>query len=94
MADDEAVVEGIVLLYGLRHHQPVLRAEVGAVDAAQGQRFRDAQVVELRQVGQKFFAGEHGLQALRGAHAGNGAAGGDEKNALFGHKKPPWQKIR
>ena len=95
VADDEAVVQGVVLLHGLGHHEPVLLAEVGAVDAAQGQRFRDAQVVELRQVGQQFFAGEHGLQALLGAHACNGAAGGDEKNALFGHKrKPPWQKFR
>ena len=75
VADDEAVVEGIILLYGLRHHQPVLRAEVGAVDAAQGQRVGAAELVQLRQMSQKLFAGEHGLEALLGADAGDGAAG-------------------
>ena len=94
MADDEAIVQGVVFLNGAGHHQPVFLAEVGAVDAAQSQRFRDAQVIQFRQVGQQFLTGEHGLEALLGAHAGDGTAGGDEKNALFGHKKPPWQKIR
>ena len=90
VADDEAVVEGIILLYGLRHHQPVLRAEVGAVDAAQGQRVGAAELVQLRQMSQKLFAGEHGLEALLGADAGDGAAGGDKKQTLLcGHKKPP-----
>ena len=88
VADDEAVVEGIVLLHGLRHHQPVLRAEVGAVDAAQGQRVGTAELVQLRQMSQKLFAGEHGLEALLGADAGDGAAGGDKKQTLLcGHRK-------
>lgn len=83
VADDEAVVEGIVLLHGLRHHQPVLRAEVGAVDAAQGQRVGAAELVQLRQMSQKLFAGEHGLEALLGADAGDGAAGGDKSRRCF-----------
>ena len=87
VADDEAVVEGVIFLHGLCHHQPVLRAEVGAVDAAQGQRVGAAEVVQLGQMGQQLFAGEHGLEALLGADAGDGAAGGDEKQALLcGHK--------
>ena len=94
MADDETIVQGVVFLNGAGHHQPVFLAKVGAVDAAQGQRFRDAQVVELRKMGQQLVAAEHGPEALRSMYAGNGAAGGNEKNALFGHKKPPWQKIR
>ena len=94
VADDETIVQGVVFLNGAGHHQPVFLAEVGAVDAAQGQRFRDAQVVELRKMGQQLVAAEHGPEALRSMYAGNGAAGGNEKNALFGHKKPPWQKIR
>jgi len=94
VADDETIVQGVVLLNGAGHHQPVFLAEVGAVDAAQSQSFRDAQVVELRKMGQQLVAAEHGPEALRSMYAGNGAAGGNEKNALFGHKKPPWQKIR
>ena len=61
VADNEAIVQSVVLLHGLGHHEPVLLTEVGAVDAAQGQRFRDAQVVQLRQMGQQLLAGEHGL---------------------------------
>ena len=88
VADDEAVVEGIIFLHGLCHHQPVLRAEVGAVDAAQGQRVGAAELVQLRQMSQKLFAGEHGLEALLGADAGDGAAGGDKKQTLLcGHRK-------
>ena len=88
VADDEAVIEGIILLHGLRHHQPVLRAEVGAVDAAQGQCVGAAELVQLRQMSQKLFAGEHGLEALLGADAGDGAAGGDKKQTLLcGHRK-------
>ena len=46
-----------------------------------------AEVVQLGQMGQQLFAGEHGLEALLGADAGDGAAGGDEKQALLcGHK--------
>ena len=76
-------ISGIFIsLYGLRHHQPVLRAEVGAVDAAQGQRVGAAELVQLRQMSQKLFAGEHGLEALLGADAGDGAAGGDKKQTL------------
>ena len=86
VADDEAIVQGVILLHGLGHHEPVFRAEVGAVDAAQRQRFGDAQVVQLGQMRQKLFAGEHRFQALLGAHTGDGAAGGDEKDTLFGHK--------
>ena len=94
VADDEAVVEGIILLHGLRHHQPVLRAEVGAVDAAQGQRVGAAELVQLRQMSQKLFAGEHGLETLLGADAGDGAAGGDKKQTLLcGHKKASIRKI-
>ena len=67
---------------------PVLRAEVGAVDAAQGQRVGAAELVQLRQMSQKLFAGEHGLEALLGADAGDGAAGGDKKQTLLcGHRK-------
>jgi len=64
----------------------VLRAEVGAVDAAQRQRFGAAQLVELRQMGQQLLAGQDGLEPLCGAHAGDGAAGGDKKQTLLGHK--------
>ena len=43
---------------------------------------------------QKLFAGEHGLEALLGADAGDGAAGGDKKQTLLcGHKKASIRKI-
>ena len=86
VADDKAVVQGVVFLNGACHHEPVLLPEVGAVDAAQRQRFRAAQLLQLRQMGKQFLAGKHRLEPLLGAHAGNGAAGGDEKQTLFGHK--------
>ena len=58
------------------------------VDAAQGQRVGAAELVQLRQMSQKLFAGEHGLEALLGADAGDGAAGGDKKQTLLcGHRK-------
>ena len=89
VADDKAIVQRVIFLHGPGHHEPVLRAQVGAVDAAQGQRFRAAKLLQLGQVGQQLLAGEHGLEPLRGADAGNGAAGGDEKQALLGHKGLP-----
>ena len=45
-------------------------------------------------MGQQRVAAEHGPEALRSMYAGNGAAGGNEKNAPFGQTKPPWQNIR
>ena len=47
VADDEAIVQGVVLLYSLGHFQPMLRAEVGAVDVEQSQRFRAAKLLQL-----------------------------------------------
>jgi len=86
VADDKAIVQGVVFLNGACHHEPVLLSEVGTVDAAQRQRFRAAQLLQFRQMRKQLLAGKHGLQPLLGAHAGNGAAGGDEKQTLFGHK--------
>jgi len=85
VADDEAIVERIILLHGPRHQQPVFGAEVCAVDAAQRQRLRAAQLVQFRQMGQQFLAGQNGPQPLCGAHTGDGAAGGDKKQTLLGH---------
>ena len=86
MADDEAIVEGVVFLHGLGHHEPVLGAQVGAVDAAQSQCLRAAELLQLRQVGQQLLAGKDGLEPLGRAYTGNGAARGDKKQALLGHK--------
>ena len=86
VADDEAVIQGIVLLYGTGHGQPVLRAEVGAVDAAQSQGLRLAQLLQTWQVRQQLLAGKHRFQPLVGAYTGNGAAGGDKKQTLLGHR--------
>jgi hypothetical protein len=88
VADDEAIVKRIVFLHSLGHHQPVLRAKVGAVDAAQIERFRAAELLQFRQMGQQLLAGQNRLEPLCGAHAGNGAAGGDKKQALLGHRFP------
>ena len=65
VADDEAVVEGVVLLHGLCHHEPVLRAEVRAVDAAQRQRLGAAELLQLGQMGQQFVAGQDRPEPLR-----------------------------
>ena len=62
VADDEAIVERIILLHGPRHQQPVFGAEVCAIDAAQRQRLRAAQLVQFRQMGQQFLAGQNGPQ--------------------------------
>ncbi len=35
--------------------------------------------LQFRQMGQQLLAGKHGLEPLLGAHAGDGAAGGDKK---------------
>ena len=86
VADDKAIVKRIVFLHGLGHHQPVLRAKVGAVDAAQVERFRAAELLQFRQMGQQLLAGQNRLEPLCGAHAGNGAAGGDKKQSLLGHR--------
>ena len=76
------------------HHEPVLGAEIGAVDAAQGQCLGAAELLQLRQVGQQLLAGKDGLEPLRGAHTGNGAARGDKKQALLGHKMEASMKIQ
>ena len=82
--ENYALYDGFIICHGTD-----TLAQIGAVDAAQSQRLRNAQVVQLRQMGQQFFTGKHRLQALLGAHAGNGAARGDKKQTLFGHKMQP-----
>ena len=94
VADDEAIVEGVILLHSPGHHEPVLGAQVGAVDAAQGQCLRAAELLQLRQVGQQLLAGKDGLEPLGRAHTGNGAARGDKKQALLGHKMEASMKIQ
>ena len=61
VADDKAVVQSVVFLNGACHHQPVLLPKVGAVNAAQRQRFRAAQFFQFRQMGKQLLAGKHGF---------------------------------
>ena len=61
VADDKAIVQGVVFLNGACHHEPVLLSEVGTVDAAQRQRFRAAQLLQFRQMRKQLLAGKHGL---------------------------------
>ena len=94
VADDEAIVEGVILLHSPGHHEPVLGAQVGAVDAAQRQCLGAAELLQLRQVGQQLLAGKDGLEPLGRAYTGNGAARGDKKQALLGHKMEASMKIQ
>ena len=89
VAEDKAVVAAVVFLDGAGHVQPVGRAHVGAVDAAQGQGVRLAQAGQARHMGQQFPAGQDRPQALGRAYAGDGAAGGDKEDLFLVHSCLP-----
>ena len=82
VADHEAVVLFVVVPDGLRHPQPVLGLEIGAVQTVYLNAVHMAQFTDPGHKGQQLAGVQFRGQALRGHFAGNGAAGADHQDML------------